>query len=114
VASKYALALSLQHANYTPLKTPVVASVGVVWVGYRHGVVGGSNDFLGQRRQDLVTLGGVEGGNACRGWDGGALESWSQLLGERAVDGGARGSREHALRGGRLLDSLPQETGTHD
>jgi hypothetical protein len=88
--------------------------MGVVWVRYGYGIVGGSNNLLGQRRQDLVALGRVEGGNACRGWDGGALESWSQLLCKWAVDGGARDGGQHALRSGRLLNGLPQEAGTHN
>jgi hypothetical protein len=99
---------------YTPLKTPVVAAVGIVWVGDRRGVVGSPDNLLGQRRQNLVPLGGVEGGNASRLGDGSALESWSQLLGKWAVDSGARDGRQHALRGGGGLDCLPHEARTHD
>jgi hypothetical protein len=103
-----------RNTEYTPLKTPVVASMGVAGVRYRRGVVGGANNLLGQRRQDLVALRGVEGGHARSLGGGGALESWSQLLGERAVDGGARHGRQHALRSGRLRDGVPREAGTHD
>ena len=47
-----------------PLKTPVVASMRIVWLGYGHGVVGGSDNLLGKRGQDLLALGSVEGGDA--------------------------------------------------
>lgn len=97
------------------LECPVIASVGVGGVWHRRRVVGSPNDFLGQRGQDLVALGCVEGGNARRLGHGRALESRAQLLGERAVDGGgACDGRQHALRGRGLRDSLPQEAGTHD
>ena len=48
-----------------PLETPVVAAMGIVWLGYRHRVVGGSDNLLGQWGQNLVALSGVEGGDAC-------------------------------------------------
>lgn len=67
-----------QARRHNALKTPVVAAMCVVGLGHGDGVVGRANDLLGQWRQDLLALRGVEGG---------ALESWSQLLGERAVDG---------------------------
>lgn len=53
-----------------PLKAPVVTAMGVVGVWHWDGVVGGSDDLLGQRWQDLVALSGVEGGDACRLGDG--------------------------------------------
>lgn len=98
---------------YTPLKAPVVAAMRVVWVGDGHWVVCSSVDLLGQRRQDLGALGGVEGGNARRLGDCGALEGGSQLLGDGPA-GQARCSRQHALRGGGLGEGLPDEAGAHD
>lgn len=44
----------------------MVASVGVVWVGNRDGRVDASLDFLGQRGQDLLALGGMEGSDSGR------------------------------------------------
>lgn len=68
-----------QTSRHDALKTPVVAAMCVVRVRHGDRLVGGADDLLGQRRQDLVALGGMEGG---------ALEScWSEVLGERAVDG---------------------------
>jgi hypothetical protein len=102
-----------QTSGDDPLEAPVVAAVGVVGVWHWDWVVGGSDDLLGQRRQDLVALGSVEGGNARGLLDGGALECRAKLLDERAVHGRCR-SGQHALR---LLDwraRLPEETGTHD
>ena len=101
--------------HYTPLKGPVIAAMGVVWVGYGRGVVGGSNDLLGKWWQNLVALGGMEGGDARGLGDHRALERRSELLGERA-GGGAGGRGQHALggRGGGLCESLPDEAGTHD
>lgn len=84
----------------------------IVWRGHRHGVVGGSDNLLGKRGQDLLALGGVEGGDAGGLGNGRALESWSQLLGKRAVHGGG-GCRQHALRGCGLGAGLPEESGTH-
>jgi hypothetical protein len=98
----------------TPLKAPVVAAMGVAWVRHWCGVVGCSDDLLGQRRQDLGALRGVEGGHPRGLGDGGALESWSQLLGKRAVHGGARDGRQHALRSGGVGESGPREAGTHE
>jgi hypothetical protein len=87
-----------------PLKTPVVAAVGVVGVRDGRGVVCGANDLLRQRGQNLGALGCVEGGDAGRLGHGGELEGGSQLLGERAGDVG----------GGRRGHSLSQQRGTHD
>jgi len=55
----------------------------------------------------------MEGSNARRLLDDGALEGWSQLLGKRAVDsGGGSGGGEHALRRLGLCADLPEEART--
>ena len=59
-----------QTGRDDPLKAPVVAAVGVVRVWHGNGVIGSSDDLLGQRWQDLVALCGVEGGDAGRLGDG--------------------------------------------
>jgi hypothetical protein len=84
----------------------VVAAVGGGGVRDRNRLVCSSVNLLGQRGQDLVALGCVEGGDAGR-----LLEGRAQLLGERAAHGGAGGGRKHALGGG---GALPEDAGARE
>lgn len=104
------------EGSHAPLKAPVVASVGRRWVRHGGGVVQGALDLLRQRRQDLLALGGVEGGNPRRFGDlcagkGRAelLEQWRRLSGAGVRDGG-----EDAAGDGGASKALPEQAGARD
>ena len=94
-----------------PLEAPVVAAVSVVWVRHGHGRVHGALDLLGQRRQDLLALGGVEGGDAGRLGHGRARKGRAELVHE---GGGLAGGGKHTLGVGGCLQALLQQAGAHD
>ena len=96
-----------------PLEAPVVAAVGVVWVGHGNGCVHASLDLLGQRGQDLLALGGVEGSDAGGLGHGRARKGRAELVGEGG-GGGLAGGRKHTLGRGGCLETLLQQTGTHE
>lgn len=98
------------------LEAPVVASVGVVWGGDRDGRVDASLDLLGQRGQDLLALGGMEGGDTGHLGHCCARKGRAELLDERRrlACGRAREGREDTLGGGGAGEALPKQAGAHD
>ena len=92
-----------RNRHHPPLEAPVVAPVSIVRIGYRNRLVRRSNDFLRKRRENLVPLGCVKGGDSC-----GVLKCGLELGhgSARAHKGG-----QHALRRSRRLT---EDGGTHE
>jgi hypothetical protein len=97
------------------LEAPVVASVGVVWVGHESGCVDTALDLLGQRGQDLLALRGMEGSDAGRLGRRWARKGRAELLDERRrLACGAGEGREDALGGGGAGEAMPEQAGAQN